>query len=437
MKTGTIQNVLGVALLALVTAACDADQKQGEVTATVSSALTCCSGNGYCDYNGNCLCDEGFVGSECQYSRNFTCSGHGTPDEASGLCACDVGFVGARCQSCASNYYRYPTCRYCLASTTCSGHGSCNDLGTCSCDVGFAGPSCDTCATNYTGPNCVPSSSDFSIGLGAVALAIPYGGSYTLSVFTAVTSGSAQSIALSLSGVPSGATATLTPASVTSGASSTLFVAAGTAAAGTYTLTLTGTAASGTHSASLSLSIAPPTACDNDLDACRANLASCQEGGSDASAALASANASLAAANSGLATCQAQSAATAQQLASCQASGQQLQASLDQCSGALATCSGSRASCATNLAACQSAQGDTDGDGIPDRLDRCAATKSGDAVDPAGCSLAQFCAAVDAGGLVGVATCVAVDWQNDEPIGPAFDCRVVVDHGRKTCVPLR
>jgi len=92
-------------------------------------------------------------------------------------------------------------------------------------------------------------------------LGIVQNNSGTSTISTAVTSGSAESVSLAVSGVPSGATAGLSPASVTAGGSSTLTVNAGTAAAGTYTLTVTGTAASATHAwLSVLKSVAVPPA---------------------------------------------------------------------------------------------------------------------------------------------------------------------------------
>ena len=53
------------------------------------------------------------------------------------------------------------------------------------------------------------------------------GASNTTTISTALTSGTAQSVALTVSGVPTGATATFSPTSVTAGGSSTLTLAAG------------------------------------------------------------------------------------------------------------------------------------------------------------------------------------------------------------------
>jgi hypothetical protein len=107
-------------------------------------------------------------------------------------------------------------------------------------------------------PGCgaAPPPNDFSISASPSTLTLTQGGpSGTSTISTAVTSGSAQTVNLSVSGVPSGATASLNPTSVTAGGSSTLTVNAGTAAAGTYTLTITGTGTSATHSTTVSLTV--------------------------------------------------------------------------------------------------------------------------------------------------------------------------------------
>ena len=65
-----------------------------------------------------------------------------------------------------------------------------------------------------------------------------------------------EPVTLAVTGLPSGATATLNPTIVNSGSSSTLTINTGTAAAGTYTLTVTGSAASGgAHTATVTLMI--------------------------------------------------------------------------------------------------------------------------------------------------------------------------------------
>jgi serine protease len=104
-----------------------------------------------------------------------------------------------------------------------------------------------------------PAASDFSIAASPASASIVSGGAATYTVSTSVVSGTARSIALSVSGVPPGASGSFAPTSVTAGGSSTLTVNSGTAAIGTYTLTITGTAASATHSTTVSITISPQT----------------------------------------------------------------------------------------------------------------------------------------------------------------------------------
>src|SRR3989442_6090450 len=100
-----------------------------------------------------------------------------------------------------------------------------------------------------------PSPNDFSISANPSSLTLAQGEGGSSTISTAVTSGSAQAITLSVSGTPAGATASLSPTSITAGGSSTLSVNAGTAAAGTYTLVVTGTGTSATHSTNVSLTV--------------------------------------------------------------------------------------------------------------------------------------------------------------------------------------
>ena len=103
-----------------------------------------------------------------------------------------------------------------------------------------------------------PPPNDFSISADPATLSLASGGTGSSTISTAVTSGAAQSVALSASGLPAGASASFNPASVAAGGSSTLTIAAGTAGSGTYTVTVTGTGTSATHSTTISLTIAPP-----------------------------------------------------------------------------------------------------------------------------------------------------------------------------------
>ncbi|MDH6140404.1 hypothetical protein P3T35_002412 [Kitasatospora sp. GP30] len=97
---------------------------------------------------------------------------------------------------------------------------------------------------------------DFSLTDSPAAASVSAGGSTTSTISTAVTSGSAQSVALSASGLPSGASASFSPASVTAGGSSTLTVTtSGSTPGGTYPITITGTGTSATHTATFSLTV--------------------------------------------------------------------------------------------------------------------------------------------------------------------------------------
>ncbi len=103
---------------------------------------------------------------------------------------------------------------------------------------------------------------DFSISASPSSGTVTAGGSTTTTVSTATTSGSAQTVNLSASGLPSGATATFNPTSVTSGGSSTLTISTtASTPAGTYSVTITGTGASASHSTTYSLTVNGTGAC--------------------------------------------------------------------------------------------------------------------------------------------------------------------------------
>jgi hypothetical protein len=121
-------------------------------------------------------------------------------------------------------------------------------------------------------PSCGPAVSDFSISASPSTLSLVQGAAGTSTISTATISGTAQAVNLTVSGAPSGATASLSPTSVTSGGSSTLTVNAGTAVAGTYTLTVTGTGTT-THTTTVSLMVtAPPPPNDFSISASPSSL---------------------------------------------------------------------------------------------------------------------------------------------------------------------
>jgi MYXO-CTERM domain-containing protein len=113
---------------------------------------------------------------------------------------------------------------------------------------------------------------DFSITAMPSTVSVAQGASGTTTVMTMLTSGSAESVALTASGVPTGATATFNPTSVTAGNNSTLTLASGTAAAGSYTITITGTAASATHTTTVTFTITAPATNDFSLTASPTSL---------------------------------------------------------------------------------------------------------------------------------------------------------------------
>ncbi|MEZ4360050.1 MAG: proprotein convertase P-domain-containing protein [Kofleriaceae bacterium] len=98
---------------------------------------------------------------------------------------------------------------------------------------------------------------DFTLSTTPSAGTVTAGSSTTFTINTSVLSGAAQSINLSVTGLPAGVTASFAPATVTAGGSSTLTVtAAASAAATTAQLTVTGTGTAATHSANIALTVA-------------------------------------------------------------------------------------------------------------------------------------------------------------------------------------
>lgn len=91
-----------------------------------------------------------------------TCSGHGTCDGSGGVatCTCDATFAGPTCDTCATGFQDNDgneTCTPACDTSTCSGHGTCDDAtgtATCACAARFTGAACDTCATGFTGAAC-------------------------------------------------------------------------------------------------------------------------------------------------------------------------------------------------------------------------------------------------------------------------------------------
>ncbi|WP_420708401.1 M28 family peptidase [Streptomyces sp. ERV7] len=106
-------------------------------------------------------------------------------------------------------------------------------------------------------PTCQPSGqSDFSLALNPASGTVQQGGSVTTTVATSITTGSAQSVALTASGLPSGVTASFNPATVQSGQSSVLTLSATTnAAPGPSTVTVKGQGTTLSHTVDYALNV--------------------------------------------------------------------------------------------------------------------------------------------------------------------------------------
>src|SRR5205807_1064513 len=113
-----------------------------------------------------------------------------------------------------------------------------------------------------------PVSDDFSISANPSTLSEIGRESCRESINTAVVSGSAQTVTLSASGLPAGATATFNPTAVTAGASSTVTMAtASSSPVGNYSITVMGTGASASHATTISLAVNAPVSDDFSISA--------------------------------------------------------------------------------------------------------------------------------------------------------------------------
>ncbi|MCP2350421.1 M4 family metallopeptidase [Nonomuraea roseoviolacea] len=104
-------------------------------------------------------------------------------------------------------------------------------------------------------PACGTPGNDFSLSVNPASGSAQPGQQVTTTVSTQTTSGSAQTVNLSATGLPSGVTASFNPSSVTSGNSSTLTLSVSSSAAqGSYRITVNG-AGTTTHSAVYTLQV--------------------------------------------------------------------------------------------------------------------------------------------------------------------------------------
>ncbi|MGW7538383.1 M4 family metallopeptidase [Amycolatopsis sp. NPDC054798] len=101
-----------------------------------------------------------------------------------------------------------------------------------------------------------PKDNDFSVALSPTTATVQPGQSATSTVTTKITNGNAQSVKLTASGLPSGATATFNPATVQSGGTATLTIATTASTPnGTSKVTITATGANATHTADFTLTV--------------------------------------------------------------------------------------------------------------------------------------------------------------------------------------
>jgi hypothetical protein len=114
----------------------------------------------------------------------------------------------------------------------------------------------NTFAPFTSGSTTPPPTNGFSVSVSPTSASVAAGSSTTATVSTKVTSGSAQSVALSASGAPSGVTVSFSPSSVTAGSSSTVtFATTSSTASGTYPITITGAGSSADETATYTLTV--------------------------------------------------------------------------------------------------------------------------------------------------------------------------------------
>jgi len=98
----------------------------------------------------------------------------------------------------------------------------------------------------------------FSMSLSKTSISVPQGSAGSLAVALTLVTGTAEPVSLSVSGLPSGTSATFSPVSVTPSGSSTLTIAVGSSASpGTYTISVIGTGGGMTVTSALSLTVIP------------------------------------------------------------------------------------------------------------------------------------------------------------------------------------
>jgi hypothetical protein len=129
------------------------------------------------------------------------------------------------------------------------------------------------------------SSPDFALSASPTSLTVTQGSSGTSTISTSVSNGFNSSVALSISGLPSGVTASFTPTSIAapgSGSSTLTFTASSTATTGTFNTTVTATGGGLTHTTTIPLTVNAATSPNFTISASPASL-SVAAGGSGTS----------------------------------------------------------------------------------------------------------------------------------------------------------
>ena len=143
------------------------------------------------------------------------------------------------------------------SSTVTLNVGAATTAGTYSVTITGAGASASHSTTLSL--TVTATTNDFSLAVNPSSLSLQQGASGAATVSTAVTSGTAQSVTLSASGLPVAVTAGFAPNPLTAGSASTLTISASaTTPAGSYTVTITGSGPSTNHSAPLTLTVTVP-----------------------------------------------------------------------------------------------------------------------------------------------------------------------------------
>jgi hypothetical protein len=131
-----------------------------------------CSGNGVCDFSGQCTCRYGYTGPNCDVApcANVVCGEHGrcmVTHTGNAECVCNSGWAIGQNNTCTTPICD-PECAYgnCIAPGECS----CNASWTgATCEIPDCGPTCNlgyskcsgstgtpvcTCLDGFTGPEC-------------------------------------------------------------------------------------------------------------------------------------------------------------------------------------------------------------------------------------------------------------------------------------------